>query len=255
VLERGERKRTLYGGSRGETTAEGSLNVRDVPAGRPLRLCASAAGFLKACRELELRETPSPDPIELKLERGNRYFGRSAVIPAEIYVVDGAGRDIARISVEDDGTFSFTLPPEERPEYAVIVSPTTPLFVQALPPSAEEAITIAAPAAPARSFHVDVPQTRPAEHWILGLWIGSRYIPRTALMTFESMRNHAMMLNAGTTFDVTDIFETEPIFVAAMAHPCQTMLIGDPRCGDPFPLPQYRSLPRVRVVGHRVTIP
>lgn len=233
------------------TNAEGQAVLENVPADKPIVVCARHAGYPRTCTGSLSIATLQSGKVTVVLGRTSlqgKVAGHEGT--GIIAFVDRSGRITEQATLSAGGEFELERPhlPEEHIVYA---SSRRPLTVWPGLPRLEQgaSLILTPPAGPSRSFVVSVPGMT-TRSGFLGIWVDDRYIPLDILLFHHDHRGLDALVERDRPVRIVDVAETGAITVSFAPEL--------PRGGafaDPFTLPEYAGAARHRVRGPELSIP
>ena len=210
-------------------------------------ICAEKKEYQRVCLQ-PARFTDRE--ISIVLKRSATVFTGKLLVDApatgRIAAVNPAGIVTEQTHVSAEGEFTF-LTPHTADDYLVYLSPFHPLaVVSGLVWTNDETLEIALPGVPIVQSAVHLGDACSQESAVIGLWMDGRYIPLDLFAAHQSSRGSDVFLGHGRT-----------LVVAALAAQSATVALGPDTAhmtgliGDPFVLPEYRSVRKVPLVPGR----
>ncbi|HYS52159.1 MAG TPA: hypothetical protein VER58_00160 [Thermoanaerobaculia bacterium] len=234
------------------TDRDGQYTIVNLSPDKTIHICLEHDDYERTCPETFKVTSTETKTLRVPMQPRNAFHGRvigpQSIAGGQIYWFSPDGQQAESVPASDDGTFRFNR--EHGPdEVLVLVSINLPLFIQRQPMlHASDALDIAIPAAPSRSFEVSISEQAPQTDALITIAIGDLIVPYPAFSQHLALHGSMLAVRNRGPLLVPDILETAPISVL-LGPPPSTVV---PSRNDIFRLPQYRGVPRKPVTGTMV---
>jgi hypothetical protein len=224
------------------TDERGRTTIAYVPSGRDLIVCASTAGYARACTEPLVVKPRSTRAVTVRLQRNPRQ-GRvlfpEALQWGWLYFVTSDGATTERVPLSPDGSFTARRS-HNAPEYVVVASNLPLAVMPLLPDDGEGDLELRWPIArEVRTIDLTIAPENAQKDALVALRVGGLYVPNQAFVDHQLGRGAQAEIYGRGPLRVSDIIETGPIDVILGPAPEDPALasIG----ADLFILPQFRA--------------
>ncbi|MGK2858204.1 MAG: hypothetical protein ACSLFQ_13460, partial [Thermoanaerobaculia bacterium] len=247
VVRRDRPDSALFAGGVGTTDEAGSIEVKDLPPTREIKVCASHDEYQRRCADRFTLKNEREKSLTIALDRAEVRAGRvfhPAVGGGQVIWYSVDGRSLESVSVEADGAFRYKQK-HAAGEVVCVVSAGAPLLVLRQPHLREdETFDIRYPSAPVRSFNVSLSGEAREQKGFVSLSIGDIVVPLNVISQHLRPRGARPMFLAPGQLEVRDIVASGPVsFIFAPMSWAETY--GKEASVDYFYLPAAGALPRV----------